>query len=48
MLVGCVITAPPVPPLIEAARALGCRTVTGADMFAQVRDLMVAFLLESA
>ena len=47
MFVGCVITAPAVTPLIAAARALGCRTMTGADMFAQVRDLMVNFLLES-
>lgn len=45
MFVGCVITAPAVPPLIEAARAQGCNTTTGADMFAQVRDLMVNFLL---
>jgi shikimate dehydrogenase len=47
MFVGCVITAPAVPPMIEAARALGCQTTTGADMFAKVRDLMVAFLLKS-
>ena len=47
MFVGCVITAPAVTPLIAAARALGCCTMTGADMFAQVRDLMVSFLLES-
>ena len=46
-VVGCVITAPAVTPLITAANALGCRTMTGADMFAQVRDLMVNFLLES-
>jgi shikimate dehydrogenase len=46
MFVGCVITAPAVPPLIEAARAKGCLTSTGADMFAQVRELMVNFLLE--
>lgn len=45
--VGCVITAPSVPPLIKAARALGCNTMTGADMFIQVRDLMVDFLLGS-
>jgi shikimate dehydrogenase len=44
--VGCVITAPAVPPMIAAARAAGCRTLTGADMFARVRDLMVQFLLE--
>ena len=43
--VGCVITAPAVPPLITVARARGCNTMTGADMFARVRDLMVDFLL---
>lgn len=47
IFVGCVITAPAVPPLIEAARYKGCRTVTGADMFDRVRDLMVAFLFEA-
>ena len=47
MFVGCVITAPAVTPLIAKARDIGCRTMTGADMFAQVRDLMVEFLLES-
>ena len=46
MFVGCVITAPAITPLIAAARAQGCNTVTGADMFAQVRELMVNFLLE--
>jgi shikimate dehydrogenase len=45
MFVGCVITAPAITPLIAAARAKGCKTVTGADMFAQVRELMVQFLL---
>lgn len=45
--VGCVITAPAVPPMIEAARAAGCSTLVGADMFARVRDLMVQFLLEA-
>ena len=45
--VGCVITAPAVPPMIAAARAKGCNTLTGADMFARVRDLMVQFLLEA-
>ena len=44
--VGCVITAPAVSPLIAAARARGCGTATGADMFARVRDLMVDFLVE--
>lgn len=42
--VGCVVTAPAVPPLIAAARARGLATATGADMFARVRDLMVEFL----
>ena len=45
--VGCVITAPAVPPMVAAARARGCHTLTGADMFARVRDLMVQFLLEA-
>lgn len=45
MFVGCVVTVPAVPPLIEAARALGCNTTTGADMFTKVRALMVDFLL---
>lgn len=47
MFVGCVITVPAITPLIAAARALGCKTVTGADMFAQVRGLMVDFLLQA-
>ncbi len=45
MFVGCVITAPVVSPLIAAARAQGCGSMTGADMFSRVRDLMVDFLL---
>ena len=45
MFVGCVITAPAVPPMIAAARAVGCNTLTGADMFAQVKGLMVEFLM---
>jgi shikimate dehydrogenase len=47
MFIGCVITAPAIPPLIAAARAKGCNTTTGADMFVQVRELMVQFLLEA-
>jgi shikimate dehydrogenase len=47
MFIGCVITAPAVSPLIAAARSKGCPTVTGAEMFAQVRELMVQFLLEA-
>ena len=46
MFVGDVITAPAVTPMLQAAQVLGCGTQTGADMFAAVRDLMVAFLLE--
>ncbi len=45
MFVGCVITAPAISPLVAAARAIGCLTSTGADMFGRVRDLMVEFLL---
>lgn len=45
MFVGCVITAPAVTPMIAAAREKGCNTMTGADMFGRVRDLMVNFLL---
>lgn len=45
MFCGCVITVPAVTPFIAAARERGCATMTGADMFARVRDLMVAFLL---
>ena len=43
--VGCVITQPAITPLIAAARAKGCKTMTGAHMFGRVRDLMVDFLL---
>lgn len=45
MFVGCVITAPAVTPLVAAARAKGCGTMTGAHMFGRVRDLMVDFLV---
>lgn len=48
IFVGCVITAPAISPLVAAARAIGCRTSTGADMFGRVRDLMVDFLLGPA
>jgi len=43
--VGDVITAPPVSPLLQAARAKGCQTMTGLDMFAAVCERMVAFYL---
>ncbi len=47
MFVGCVITAPAISPLVQAARDKGCSTMTGADMFGRVRDLMVEFLLKN-
>lgn len=40
-----VVTKPAVPPLIDAARGIGCGTSTGADMFAAVAVLIVDFLL---
>jgi shikimate dehydrogenase len=46
--VGDVVTMPPVPPLIEAARARGCPTMTGAGMFEAVRDRIVDFYRERA
>jgi shikimate dehydrogenase len=45
--VGDVVTKPPLTPFIEAARARGCKTVTGTQMFARVCDRMVAFLLDN-
>lgn len=44
--VGCVVTKPAVPPLIEAARGKGLRTMTGAGMFAAVLERMVTFYTE--
>lgn len=41
---GCVITAPAVSPWLALARETGCNSMAGADMFAQVRDLLVDFL----
>jgi shikimate dehydrogenase len=46
MFIGCVITAPATTLLIASARAKGCTTSTGADMFLQVRELMVQFLMD--
>jgi len=43
--VGDVVTLPAVPPLIAAARARGCATMTGAQMFEAVRDRMVDFFM---
>ncbi|MCB1741578.1 MAG: shikimate dehydrogenase [Gammaproteobacteria bacterium] len=42
-IVGDVITDPLRTPLLERARALGCPTVDGADMYGQVAALMVEF-----
>ena len=44
---GCVITQPAVSPWLQAARERGCASMNGADMFGQVRDLMVNFLRQS-
>ncbi len=44
-LVADVITEPATTPLLAAARRRGCITIAGADMFASVSSLMVAFLL---
>ena len=46
IIAGCVVTLPAETPFIAAARASGCATVTGSDMFERVRDLMVDFLLD--
>ena len=45
MYVGCVVTAPEVSPLIEAARTIGCVTGTGTDMYRALQEMMVTFLL---
>jgi shikimate dehydrogenase len=44
--VGDVVTVPAVPPLIAAARALGCGTLTGVGMFEAVRNRIIDFYLE--
>ena len=45
-VVGDVVIKPAVPPLIAAARAAGCATSTGGDMFGRVAVLIVDFLLD--
>ena len=45
IFVGCVITAPAVSPLVEAARRIGCRTSTGTDMYRALQSAMVDFLM---
>jgi len=44
--VGDVVTVPAVTPLIEAARARGCGTMTGTGMFEAVCERMVDFYVE--
>jgi shikimate dehydrogenase len=46
MAVGCAITAPALTPLILKAQSIACTTVSGTEMFACVRDLMIKFLLD--
>ena len=46
--VGDVVTVPAEPPLILAARAKGCATMTGTAMFVAVRERMVGFFLGGA
>lgn len=43
--VGCVITVPAVPPLLEAARKLGCVHANGTEMYNALQHKMVEFLL---
>jgi shikimate dehydrogenase len=45
MTLGDVITVPEVTPLLVAARAAGCRTTTGIDMFHAGLELIIDFLL---
>nr|WP_262913762.1 shikimate dehydrogenase [Rhizobium halophilum] len=46
MFIGEVITQPAVSPLVCRASEIGCRAITGIDMFVEVRDLMVDFLCQ--
>ena len=48
MFVGCAITSPPVSPIVEAARRIGCNTSVGGDMYAAAQQLMLDFLLADA
>ncbi|WP_439519423.1 shikimate dehydrogenase family protein [Hydrogenophaga sp.] len=45
-MAACAITAPAISPFIAAARARGCQTLTGIEMFDRVKDLIVDFLLD--
>jgi shikimate dehydrogenase len=42
--VGCAVTNPAMTPLIAAAKATGCTTVTGTEMYAALEGLMLHFL----
>lgn len=44
---GCVITKPAISPFIAAARAKGCVTGTGTEMYETLQETMVDFLLFS-
>jgi shikimate dehydrogenase len=48
MFVGDVVTVPPITPLLAAARARGCRVMTGIDMFEAVGARIADFYLEPA
>ena len=41
-----VVTVPELPPLMAAARARGCPTLTGTGMFHAVRERIVSFYLQ--
>ena len=45
MFVGCVITQPDPSPLVAAARAKGCKTSTGVEMYQSVQGVMLDFFL---
>jgi len=45
--VGCVVTAPPVTPLIAAARARGCTTGVGGEMYQALQEAMIDFMFEA-
>ena len=47
MAIADVVTSPEKTPFVSHALALGCTAVKGTEMFVQVRDLMVNFLLEN-
>jgi len=44
--VGCAVTDPAVTPLIAQARKLGCKTITGIEMYTALESRMLEFFLE--